>query len=540
MDLIKKAVYGRLHIKDALEVEQWEHTDYRADTEVANEFIRNFAGKDRIIILGDYDCDGICASHIARESLEEIFPETKVDVLLPQRKEGYGLNRRMVEYCKAACGNGEKVAVITVDTGITAKEKLGMIKAAGATVVLTDHHSMAESDVDQLPDVDMVINPALGFVKNPLTGREWCGAAIVYKMFEAFLPVESGSRLKCYAGLATVADVITMREGSWQLVRETLDLFHAGKAPEALQMLAMALNRDMDYLTEDDFSYYLAPAFNAPGRLYDAGAVQVLDFLKYPSGEKAIELVEINNERKAIRDAETALVFETIEAQHKQNDNPIWVYVPALHKGIVGIIASNIVEKYGTSACVLTDSGNGVYTGSARSYDETEFDMFAYLSGHKDLFLKMGGHPGAAGFSITAENYGKISKTVTQKPEKKKTRCIPAKLADIPYITRLTGPLRPFGRGFLEPVFEMEVDLDHIPGRFVGEKKNHLSIYNTYPKYKVIHFFHVPNSLKNKVNFIARGTVRESYYKNVMTPEFAIREVDDIPDSMSHGYDYER
>lgn len=545
MEPIKKAIYQKLNIIDDRNVNQWRQIDYRIDSKTAYAFLENICDKDRVIILGDYDCDGINAAHIVRKSIQELYPHIKIDILIPQRKEGYGVNQRMVEFCKEAATTGEEIAVITVDTGITAKEKLETIKSFGCTVLLTDHHSLDTKDKteeelkEMLPNVDMVIDPAVPFIKNPLLGENWCGAAVAYKIFEPFLSPEVCNELKCHAGLATVADVITMREGSWQLVHDTLELFHLGKAPKSLNLLAEILDRHPDHLSEDDFGFYLGPAFNAAGRLYNDGPLWVLNYLNNPTPEGAIELVKINNERKTIRDKETQLVFDTIEALHKENDNPIWVYVPALHKGIVGIIASQVVEKYGTSACVLTDAGKGKYSGSGRSYDGTAFDLFEYLSSHKDCFLSMGGHPGAAGFSMTPEGYEAISEFVEQKPPKKEIDVIPAKLQDIPYINRITAPLRPFGEGFKEPEFLMEIDLDKNEGNLVGQEHNHLAINNPFPKYKVMHFFHEPNGLRNKTNFLARGTVHESYFNKVMTPEFNIEEIMDI-ESKSHEQDYER
>lgn len=536
MEPIKKAIYQKLNISGEIDVNRWAHTDYRVDNATATKFMQYISGNDHVIILGDYDADGINASHIVRKSINALFPEMKIDVLLPQRKEGYGVNDRMVNFCKDAVATGEKVVVITVDTGIAAKEKLEDIKATGCTVLLTDHHEL--KDAARLPETDMVIDPAVEAVHNPLIGKNWCGAAVAFKLFEPFLSPELCEELKCHAGLATVADVIAIREGSWQLVHDTLDLFHNGKAPKCLTMLADEMKRDIEHITEDDFGFYLGPAFNAAGRLYDNGPLWVLDCLKNPTEDKVKHLVEINEERKEIRDAETQLVFETIEAQHKENNNPIWVYVPALHKGIVGIIASNIVEEYGTSACVLTDSGNGSYTGSARSYGD--FNMFAYLSQHEECFIGMGGHPGAAGFSMTPEGYEKIQKFVEPKPERIKEDVIPAKLQDIPYINKIISPLRPFGDSFPHPQFEMEVDLNKVKNKMVGSEANHLTLFNSYPRYKCMHFFHEPNTLQHKDVFLARGTVQESYYKGVMTPELAIDEVYDVDAGLGHEHDLER
>lgn len=523
MEPIKQAIYEKIKATPEV-VNGWLRANYDADIRVCDRFLSHITPADRVIVLGDYDCDGINASYIVKKSIQSLYPEKRVDILIPMRREGYGINDRMEQYCIDAAAS-QKVTVITVDTGITAKTHLENIKASGCTVLLTDHHML--SDIQTLPQVDIVINPSVEEIPNPLVGRNWCGAAVVYQLFAPYLKPQLRTELMCHAGLATVADVITMREGSWQLVHNALEATRQGKAGLPLTALATAMGRDVAHISEDDFGYYLGPAFNAGGRLYDTGALQMLEYLFDPTKERLAHIVATNELRKRIRDVEEKIVFDTIRAEHLENQNPIWVYVPTLHKGIVGILASRVVEEFHTSACVLTNAENGVYTGSARSYKD--FDMFAYLNSHQDCFIKMGGHEGAAGFSMTPENFLKVRQYVSPKPEQTKEDYIPVQVTDIPYIAKLTDPLRPFGDGYCEPRYEMEIDLTQNPWKMVGAGKNHLSIQSTsWPKYKILHFYHKESPVADEERFLAHGVVHNSYFKNYVTPEFNVEDAEEI------------
>lgn len=539
MNNLKKEIYDLLDITDDT-IKNWEETDYSCDINESLKMQRILDKADIIIFAGDYDCDGICATHIGETACKSLYPNKEVYTLLPTRQEGYGLNQRIVDFCKGKALENKNVCVITVDTGIKEKERLESIKSSGCSVILTDHHILQEEN--KLPDVDMIVNPNVSFINNPLVGINWCGAAVIYKLFENIVTPEVRNYIMNFAGIATIADIIELREGSWQLVRNAINNIKIN-APDNLKMLITALGRDYEHLSEDDIGFYIAPAFNAPGRLgYDSK--MVLEYLNNPTEEKANKLKEINDERKAIRDEELELVKNKIIEEHKENNNPIWIYLPNLHEGIVGILAGHIAEEFCTSACICTDDGKGNLKGSSRSYDD--FNMYEYLKQNSGNLIKWGGHKGAGGFTLSKENFSELEKAVTINTNRKgaiKEDSVSMSLIDIPYISRILASIRPFGEGYREPLFETDIDLAKIGynAKYIGKENNHLSITSKMPKYKLIHFHHREDSdnLRNKNKFRAYGKVHNSYYKGFCTPEMSIDKIEDIDNTTEHNYDLE-
>jgi single-stranded-DNA-specific exonuclease len=458
----------------------------------------------------------------------------------------------MVDTALAAQKDGQTL-VITVDTGITAGGYVKELKDAGVSVVVTDHHEFRDRGF--LPPADLVVDPNAEGVDNPLMGKNWCGAAVIYKLFEAFLEPYLRRELMCYAGLASVADCITMRDGTWQLVRRTLDAFHTGQAPKQLTGLLELMGRDPSTMNEDTLGFYLGPAFNAAGRLYSP--LLVLDYLESPDKQKADHLVAVNEERKATRDLEYQAIREAILKDGKQDDNPIWVYAPGLHTGIIGILASQVEEEFQTSAIVLTDNASGSLTGSARAYGG--LNMYEYLTGQKDHLIKFGGHPGAAGLSCTMEEYRFLEKQVQPKPRLPVQAGLPLTVDAITPVTELVDALRPYGEGFAEPEFHMEIDLKKDPfhghDSMMGGDKNHLGINmrdSSGNRVKLLHFFHTEDlkemypddaeaysshftpadprnpygkdrfAAPDKHPFLAIGKLHASWFKGNSTPEYAV------------------
>lgn len=536
---IKKKIYDNLNIEDSI-IENWKETNYSMDMNTSLEFQGYVSKADKIIILGDYDCDGICGSHIFDKGLRSLYPDKDISIKIPMRSEGYGLNDRIVNECIEESKDCNTL-IVTVDTGITAKNYLEKLKDEGCSVILTDHHNLG--DREQLPNVDMVIDPSVTFIPNPLVGRNWCGAAVAYKIMENLVSPSTRNYLLGFAGIASVADVIEMREGSWQLVRKAIESLRAN-APENLKILTTALGRDIGYLSEDDIGYYIAPAFNAPGRLEEnatpetSGSSLMLNFLNNPTEDLVNRIVELNKQRKEYRDNEIEIVRNKILAEHKENFNPIWVYVEGLHKGIIGLIAGHLTEELGTSVCVCTNDGENI-RGSGRSYrddnDNYTLNLYDYLTTNQDKLVKFGGHIGAAGFSLTKEGFKALEDIHTIKQTKPKKKSIDIELNDIPYVNRIMLGIRPFGEGYKEPMFKTEINLEKQANvSMIGKEKNHLNITSTTPKWKAIHFRHTESKLDNPNDFTAYGKVHSSYFKGQCTPEFNVEEVEDI-DSKDHS-----
>jgi len=487
------------------------------------------------VIIGDYDVDGICASHELSQSIHSIFPEKKIKVRIPRRfSEGYGINHAIADEIITTMPKG--TVVITVDNGIAAGEVIKRIKNAGFTVLVTDHHEAKEGIA--LPEADMLIDPAVESIPNPLTGRYWCGAGVVYKLCEPIISESLSQELSTYAALATVADVMELKEGNWGLVRNALKLFKENKAPKALTMLLNSMNQDATFCNEDSFGFYLGPAFNAPGRLQDNGAANVLRYLYNPTQEGAEHIIQINERRKQLAEEETALVNQIIINNHQENECPLWVYAPNLHEGIVGIIAGRIAEQYQRPAIIVTDIEQqpGMVKGSGRSYGT--FNLFEYLSNlPDDIFTKMGGHKGAAGLSLSLDKF-----------EKAKTYQIPLSQIEneidntlismdinsweIPGIYNILNKFRPFGQGNSTPEFKLEVDSETDKFTYIGNNKNHLAI--NADRYKIMHFNHIPNELSNPEHFGMKGHIGGNVFRGIETPQFIADEVYDIQDTREY------
>lgn len=516
----------------------WETDPYPVDGKTVSQFWNKIEKASAVRIVGDYDVDGICASHILSTSIRSVYPNKKVSVRIPRRfSEGYGINDAIADEIITSMPAGS--LVITVDNGIAAAPVLERIKQAGFEVVVTDHHEAREGLA--LPKVDMLIDPAVKSLPNPFAGRYWCGAAVAYKLCEPIIDSDLSKELEAFAGLATVSDCMELKEGNWGLVRRAIKTFREKKAPESLKMLLSEMGQDPNFCNEEHFGFYLGPAFNAPGRLMDKGAVEVLKFLYKPTKEGCEALVEVNNERKRIRDEEFEIVKRYIAENGLENNCPIWVSLPGLHEGIVGILAGKVAEEYKRPTIVVTNLEHtpGMLKGSARSFGD--FNIFEYLSGMHSLFEKMGGHKGAAGLSITEKNFELASKNLLSidvaNPMESKEEPIFINKWEIPSVNKTLGKFRPFGEGNTAPKFEVNVDMEKDKARMIGKDENkvHLMVQDEHFKWKLTHFNHLPNELANKQRFGLRGTISGSAFAGKETPNFNADEAFDLVDDMEKG-----
>lgn len=542
-EIIRADLHKRQGTSDEI-LKEWATDPYPVNGEVATKFWNYVRDNKYIEIVGDYDVDGICASFIMTSAIKELYPDKKVKVRIPRRfSEGYGINSTIVEEIKTSLPKGS--LVITVDNGIAAGPVLKELKDAGYVVLVTDHHSAREGVA--LPETDMLIDPAVASLDNPFIGNYWCGAGVAFKLAEPFLSKEKAEELSVYAGLATVADCMNLVEGNWGLVRHAIQLFREKKAPKPLCDLLVGMGQDPNFCNEDHFGFYLGPAFNAPGRLLDKGASEVLKYLWHPTEEGCARLVELNNERKRIRDEEFAILDKYLEDTGRTNACPIWAAFPGLHEGIVGILAGKVSEKYEKPALVLTDTHiPDVYKGSGRSYGK--FNIFGFLSDMpKETFLKMGGHSGACGLSMTLDNI-KIAEKVQVDSLKLQAEAGEDNLRyqivkdKIPAIEKVLSDFRPFGQGNPAPEFEMAVDMQRDKP-FMSPVKNekgqkdptlgaHLFITDKKKKYKVTHFRHTPNNLVDQNKFELVGHIIGSAFGGEEIPTFNAEEAVDITDAM--------
>jgi single-stranded-DNA-specific exonuclease len=344
----------------------------------------------RITVHGDFDVDGVCATALTVSTLRGLGAEC--DWFIPDRiGDGYGLSagnvRRLAER-----GTG---LLLTVDCGITSVDEVALARELGMETVVTDHHQQAE----RLPECPILHPEVSGYPFKAL-----CGTAVAWKLASALREDEADEHLDLVA-LATVADVVPLIGENRSLVKRGLAEIRRSKRP-GLRALMAAAKCDPERLDEGDLSFRLAPRINAAGRLYRADAGVEL-FLTEDDGRAAAiaeELSRANSERRATERevdaaAETAmreLPDELREARGLVVAGEDW------HPGVVGIVASRLVERHHRPVVVISLDENGSGRGSGRSIPG--FDLLAALEGCAEHLEGFGGHRAAAGLQIRAEN----------------------------------------------------------------------------------------------------------------------------------------
>jgi len=425
----------------------------------------------KIRIIGDYDIDGVNATVILYKGLRHCHGN--VDYEIPHRiRDGYGINIQLIQ---DAYEDGVDT-IITCDNGIAAVDQVEYAKSLGMTVIITDHHEPME----EKPKADAIVNPKQQECTYPY--KQLCGAAIAYKVIVCLYEAVGISKRESdmfieYAAIATIGDVMDLTGENRIIVKE------------GLQMLSKTTNLGLKALIEanglkgSDISSYhigfvLGPCINAGGRLDTAE--RAVRLLLTESESEALQIAEelklLNDERKSMTLEGLERAVEEIETGGLKNDKVFIVYLPDCHESLAGIIAGRIRERYHKPTFVLTDGEESV-KGSGRSIEA--YQMFDEMMKCRELFLKFGGHPMAAGLSILKENVPNLRERLNTLTDLTEEDFIPKVTIDIPmpisYISEALidelAYLEPFGKGNPKPLFA-EKDLNILSARILGKNKN--------------------------------------------------------------------
>ncbi|HEY2715752.1 MAG TPA: single-stranded-DNA-specific exonuclease RecJ, partial [Solirubrobacterales bacterium] len=345
--------------------------------------------ESRITVHGDFDVDGVCATALLVGALRQLGADC--DWLIPDRiADGYGLSAANVE---RLAERGTEL-LITVDCGITAVEEVALAQGLGMEVLVTDHHQQAE----QLPGCT-ILHPAVdGY---PFEGL--CGTGVAWKLASA-LRGSAEADLDLVA-LATVADMVPLVGENRALVKDGLAQMRLAQRP-GLRALIAASKCETTTLDESDLGFRLAPRINAAGRLYraDAGVELMLTEDEARAEQIAEELSRANSERRATeREVDAAAEAARRELSEELQQTPgLVVAGEGWHPGVVGIVASRLVERHNRPVVVISLDGEGGGRGSGRSIPG--FDLLAALRACEEHLESFGGHKAAAGLSLRAEN----------------------------------------------------------------------------------------------------------------------------------------
>ena len=445
--------------------------------EILTEKIRD---REKIRVIGDYDCDGINATYILLEGLEKLG--AKVDSDIPDRiKDGYGLNQHLIDRAHA---DGIDT-IITCDNGIAAAKEIEYGKALGMSIIVTDHHEVPYKENEAgrryiLPPADAVVDPRQEGCEYPFKGL--CGAAVAYKLVEALCEangqdVADLDYLLENVAIATVADVMDLTEENRILVKQGLEMLKR-TSNLGLRALIQCIGLEGKKIQAYHIGFILAPCLNASGKLDTAK--RALALLRAKTGREADmlagDLKALNESRRDMTDRVVDEAMAKVEQTDIREDKVLVIYLPDCHESLAGLVAGRVRENYYRPVFVLTDSEDGV-KGSGRSIES--YSMYEELTGCGDLLTKFGGHPMAAGLSIDKENVEKFKRRLNDQctlSEEELTEKVVIDMelpfADITeqFIEELEY-LEPFGKGNTKPVFAARgVFMQHV--KIIGKNKN--------------------------------------------------------------------
>ena len=345
---------------------------------------------ERICVYGDYDCDGIMSTVI----LYSYLLETGADVTyyIPERSEGYGLNKEAVS---SIADDGVNL-IITVDNGISAVPEADFIYELGMKLVVTDHHQQGET----LPHAEAVVDPHRHDCFSPF--KYMCGAGIALKLIAALDGGDYTMALEQFgdlAAIATVADIVSLTGENRFLVSYGMELINNSDRPAliALKEVCGLTDKTVD---SQAIGFGIAPRINAAGRF--GSPKQAAELFLCDDYDEALvaanQLNELNNKRKSAENDIISEIYSMIDNDPNLiRGRTIFLCGNNWHHGVIGIVASRIMEQFG-KPCFIASEQDEEIRGSARSFGE--FSVFEALTYASDALEKFGGHPGAGGFTI--------------------------------------------------------------------------------------------------------------------------------------------
>lgn len=423
---------------------------------------------EQILIYGDYDADGMTATSILKEVLEELGAE--VQVYLPNRfTDGYGPNLSVYKYFIEQQGVS---LIVTVDNGVAGHEAIAYAQEKGVDVVVTDHHSLQET----LPNAYAIIHPEHPDGSYPFKQLAGCGVA--FKLACALLETVHADLLDLVA-IGTIADMVSLTDENRVMVKYGLSLLRQTERV-GLQELIKIAGIDVASLDEETVGFQLAPRLNALGRLDDPNpAVELLTgFDEEQAYEIALLIDSKNTERKDVVQA----IYDEARTMIR-SDRPVQVLArEGWNPGVLGIVAGRLLEELQQPVIVLSIEADKA-KGSARSTEA--IDIFQALKDHQDLFIAFGGHAGAAGMTLEVDKLGVLSETLAtyirenSLDQPSKSPLVLDEELDLEELTMETlksfGKLAPYGMDNKKPVFYLK-EFQVESARTMGQNNAHLKL----------------------------------------------------------------
>jgi len=427
-----------------------------------NEAIEN---EEKILVYGDYDADGITSTVLLVETL--ISMGANVSSYIPNRfEEGYGPNK---EAFTKIIDSGITL-IITVDNGIAGVEEVDLANELGCDVIVTDHHKIQ----DTIPNAYAIIHPEHPEGNYPF--KKLAGVGVAFKLAHALLEIFPDFLLDLVA-IGTIADMVSITDENRIFVKQGLELIN--EDPRIGLKMLLELSGIDTKIDEQTVGFYIAPKLNSIGRMDSAKLGLTFLMAEEPVTARALaeQIEQYNIQRKQITEDIVKDVINKIENSEKKQKNVIMVS-GEYHEGVLGIVASNIVEKYQKPVFIMNEK-EGVLKGSARSI--FDFNIYEAMNKISDLFLAFGGHTLAAGFSFEKSNFKKIEEFLDNEFEEfkqnndlkaNKNIDIVTSLEDISYqFLNSLDTLKPYGMDFEKPTVLIENAMVLNKAYFGSEKQ---------------------------------------------------------------------
>ena len=488
---------------------------------------------EKILVYGDYDVDGTTSVAMLYSFIREYHPH--VDYYIPDRyAEGYGVSFKGIDY---AINQGVGL-IITIDCGIKAADKVAYAKAHHIDMIICDHHTPG----DILPDAVAVLNPERYDSTYPFKSLSGCGVG--FKLLQAYalqnhIPFETIARYLDLVAVSIASDIVPLIDENRILTFYGLKKLNEQPAVGLKAIISIAGLTDKN-ITVDDIVFKIGPRINAAGRI-ESGKQAVELLVSERPEEAALHCEKIDTHNQTRRNIDKNITEEALQeiAKADKYKYSTVLYNPAWHKGVVGIVASRLIESFFRPTIILTES-NGHATGSARSIPG--FDLYQAITECADLLESYGGHMYAAGITLKTENVQKfrdrfeevIKNSIT--PE----MLIPQVEIDTelnfkdisPKLFRILKQFEPFGPENMNPVFFAENVSDNGYARLVGTEEEHLQlglIQEDLPftVYRAIAFNQASHlrKIKNGTAFDIAYTLVENNFRGATTLQLNIKDI---------------
>jgi single-stranded-DNA-specific exonuclease len=460
--------------------------------------------KETVMVYGDYDVDGTTSVSLLTHFLRS--QGLKVTPYIPDRyAEGYGLSKKGIDMAKAA----NITFMIALDCGVKAIDQVAYANTLGIDLIICDHHTPG----DVLPNALAVLDPKRSDCAYPF--KELCGCGVGFKLMQGLLQQQGkdASDIIAYldfVAVAIAADIVPMVGENRALAFLGLQQLNAQPRPG---LKALMRDKPTSQIISD-VVFGMAPRINAAGRMkHGLHAVELLLSATDEEAQKRAQEVEIyNTSRREVEQEITKEALAQITENQEENNAASVVYAPHWHKGVIGIVASRLIESHYRPTLVFTKSEEGVLAASARSV--RGFDVYKAIDACSRHIIQFGGHKYAAGVTLKEENYqafktafeAQVAQTITA-TQKDQTLDVDVALpftSITPKLLRILKQMEPFGPENRSPVFYTDGVLDSGYAKLVGQDKNHIKarfVQGASSPIDAIGF-----GLGKKMNLLKKGT----------------------------------